>query len=98
MRVVLPPAVQRVWPAMTSQMKQVPRALAAYRKMVARNEDDNIHMLDPNGEIMNEQKNMATSLARIDRIGIAVTVVTAAYGVALLATTLYQNFAHPSIQ
>ncbi len=79
-------------------MTVVVAALAGYRKMIARNEDDNIHMMDPDGQIMAEQKQMAASLARIDRIGIAVTVATAVYGVALLASSLYQNFAHPNIQ
>ena len=79
-------------------MTVVVAALAGYRKMIARNEDDNIHMTDPNGEIMAEQKNMAASLAKIDRIGIAVTIATAVYGVALLASSLYQNLVHPSVQ
>ncbi len=79
-------------------MTVVVAALAGYRQIIARNEDDNIHMADPHGTIIAEQKKMATSLAKIDRIGIAVTIATAAYGVILLATSLYQNFAHPAVQ
>lgn len=79
-------------------MTVVVAALAGYRQMIARNEDDNIHMADPSGHIVEEQKKMATSLAKIDRVGIAITIATAAYGVILLATSLYQSFAHPPVQ
>jgi len=55
-------------------------------------------MNDPRGEIVSNQKRVATSLASIDRVGIAVTIATAVYGVALLANSLYQDLAHPGLQ
>lgn len=79
-------------------MTVVVAVLAAYRKLLTRNEDDNIHMTDPRGEIMAQQNKMATSLASIDRVGIAITTATAVYGVALLANSLYQDLAHPGQQ
>ena len=73
-------------------------ALAGYRQVIAHNADACVHMADPNGTIMAEQKKMATSLAKIDRFGIAVTLATAAYGLLLRATSFYQSFAHPAVQ
>ncbi|HXJ42225.1 MAG TPA: hypothetical protein VNH18_23300 [Bryobacteraceae bacterium] len=79
-------------------MTVVVAAFAGYRKMIARNEDDFIHMSDPTGKIAADQQHMAASLARLDRIGIAITVVTAVYGLILLGTALYQGLVHPSLQ
>lgn len=72
-------------------------ALAGYRMIIARREDDTIHMTDPRGEIVSNQKRVAASLAAIDRVGIAITVATAVYGLALLASSLYQDLAHPGM-
>ena len=79
-------------------MTVVVAALAGYRKLLARNEDDYIHMTDPSGKIGADQQHMAASLAQIDRIGIAVTIATAIYGVILLANSLYQGLVHPAVQ
>lgn len=79
-------------------MTVVVAVLAGYRMIIARKEDDTIHMNDPRGEIVSNQKKVATSLASIDRVGIAVTIATAVYGVALLANSLYQDLAHPGLQ
>lgn len=79
-------------------MTIVVAVLAGYRKMLARNEDDFIHMSDPSGKVVSDQQRMASSLAQIDKIGIALTVATAVYGAILLAHSLYQNLVHPAAQ
>lgn len=79
-------------------MTVVVAMLAGYRMIIARKEDDTLHMTDPRGEIVSNQKRVAASLATIDKVGIAITVATAVYGVALLANSLYQDLAHPGMQ
>jgi hypothetical protein len=75
----------------------VTAGVAAYRKLIARDEDDYIHMTDPSGEIRASQQRMAASLNQIDRIGKGLTVATVAYGVALLAFFLYNGIVHPPV-
>jgi hypothetical protein len=57
--------------------------------VVSRNEDDLVHLADGSGQLIENQKKMATALKAIDRVGIALTVVTAAYGLGLLVWYLY---------
>jgi hypothetical protein len=70
-------------------MTVVVAILALYRKFVARNEDDLVHLADPTGQLIANQQKVARSLQLIDRMGIAATIITAVYGVGLLAAYLY---------
>jgi hypothetical protein len=63
--------------------------LAVYRKVVARNEDDLVHLSDPSGQLIQNQQKVAKTLSHVDRFGIGLTVATAVYGVALGAIYLY---------
>jgi hypothetical protein len=64
-------------------------ALAIYRRVVARNEDDFVHLADSTGHLIQNQQKLASSLKLIDRVGMTLTVATAVYGVGLLVWYLY---------
>jgi hypothetical protein len=70
-------------------MTVVVAILALYRKAVARNEDDSVHLADPTGQLIRDQQKTARSLQLIDRMGIAATIITAVYGVGLLVAYIY---------
>ena len=63
--------------------------LAVDRWVVAHNEDDFLHIEDPSGQLVANQRQTARALTRIDHIGIGLTVLTAVYAVALLFFWLY---------
>lgn len=71
--------------------------LAVYRKVVARNEDDLLHLADGADPLIASQRRTANALSLIDRAGIALTVVTALYGVALVANYVYAALTAPSL-
>jgi len=73
-------------------MTVVVAAVALYRKIVTRRDDEVLHISDPSGEISANEQNVARSLKKVDNVGIALTVVTALYGVALFAIYLYNGF------
>jgi hypothetical protein len=73
-------------------MTVVVAALAVYRKVVARNEDDFVHLADPTGQLVQNQQKVNRSLLLIDRLGVVFTIVTALYGVGLVAVYIYQGF------
>ncbi len=64
--------------------------LAFYRKAIARNEDDYIHV-DAVG-VNNQQVALARKLEQIDKWGKLLTIVVAVYGVILLGVFLYQGW------
>jgi hypothetical protein len=66
-------------------------ALAVYRSIVARREDDLLRIVDQSGQLVNNQRVIASTLKRVDRYGVVLTVLTAVYGVALLATFVYKG-------
>jgi hypothetical protein len=78
------PATIMVLIAMTTLMA----CLAVYRWMVTRHEDDFLHLEDPTGELLLNQRETAKSLKKVDRLGIALTVITALYGIGLLVMYL----------
>jgi hypothetical protein len=67
--------------------------LAVYRNIVARHEDDAVHIADPSGQLVVTQQKLARSLNRADRLGMGLTVATALYGIGLLATWLFAALA-----
>ena len=68
--------------------------LAVYRWIVTHHEDDYLHLADPTGELVSNQRRTAKELKQVDRIGIMLTVDTALYGVGLLGTFLYSSLLH----
>ena len=65
--------------------------LAVYRSIVARNEDDLVHVADPSGDLARTQGKIARTLSTIDRAGMVLTIATAVYGLALLGMGLYDG-------
>jgi len=63
--------------------------LAVYRSVVARKEDDYLHV---NTDVISQQKTMATKLSGIDRWGKLLTIAVALYGLVLLGIFLYNGW------
>jgi len=72
-------------------MTVVVAILAVYRNVVARNEDDLVHIADPASQVIINQRKMATTLKQFDDLGIGLTVATAVYGCGLLAVNMYST-------
>ena len=70
-------------------MTVVVAIIAVYRWIVTHHEDDFLHIEDPTGQLITNQRETARQLTRVDHIGIGLTIVTAVYGIALLAMYLY---------
>ena len=66
-------------------------AVAAYRKLVARDEDDFLHVSDPTGELIAHQRTTDQALRRIDRVGIGMTIATVTYAITMVALFLYNG-------
>jgi putative exporter of polyketide antibiotics len=66
-------------------------ALIVWRKTVASEEDDQVHLLNTAG--VSHQAEVAQKLEVIDKWGKIVTAVTVAFGVVLAALYIYQSFA-----
>jgi hypothetical protein len=75
-----------IWLALAS----VVCGLAAYRKLIARNEDDMLHVRDSEVGKLEQQSVMANRLDLVDRWGKGLTVLAFVFGVALAVAVLYQ--------
>ena len=71
--------------------------LAVYRKVVARNEDDLVHLSEGSEQLIANQRKTEHSLTVIDRAGITLTVATAVYGLILVASFVYAGLTRPSL-
>jgi hypothetical protein len=69
-------------------------ALIVWRKTVARNEDDQVHLLHT--EAVPQQAAVAHKLEQIDKWGKIVTAVTIAYGVLIAGLFIYQTWVQAS--
>ena len=67
-------------------------ALAVYRKVVARNEDDSLHVSDRDLTLTMAQVRMSRQLSAIDLWGKALTLVTVVAGLALAGFFLYTEY------
>ena len=76
-------------------MTVVVAILAVYRKFVARNEDDVLHLTDASGQLVTNQLKTARSLSFVDRLGVGFTAATGIYAIVLFALYLYTGFTHP---
>ena len=72
-------------------MTVIVAVVAVYRWIVAHHEDDFLHIEDPSGQLIPNQKETARALNRVDHLGIGLTVVTALYGLGLLGMFLYSG-------
>jgi hypothetical protein len=63
--------------------------MIVWRKIVSRNEDDQLHVLHSEGVVM-QQANVANKLDLIDKWGKLLTAVAAAVGLALTGLWVYQ--------
>lgn len=72
-------------------MTVVVATIAVYRWIVTHHEDDFLHIEDPSGELLANQRQTARQLNQVDHIGAGLTVATAVYAVALLAVYLYNG-------
>ena len=70
-------------------MIAVTAIVAAYRRYIARDEDDFLHLEDPTGALVGRQARTARALSRIDHVGIGLTVATALYALGLLIVFIY---------
>ena len=77
-----------IWLALASAVF----GLAAYRKLVSRNEDDILHVRDSEAPKIAQQAAMANQLDWVDKWGKALTVAAFALGVFLAGAFLYQQW------
>ena len=77
--------------AIWAVMAAVLGALALYRKFVAREEVDVIHLRDAESRIISQQETFAQKLSGIDRWGKILTIVLVVYG--LIIASVYLFFA-----
>jgi hypothetical protein len=68
--------------------------LIVWRKVVARNEDDQLHVLQ--AAAVTQQVEVAHKLEVIDKWGKIVTAVTVAYGVLIAGLFIYQTWVQTS--
>jgi hypothetical protein len=78
-------------------MTVIVAVLAVYRLLVARKEDDFVHIADPSGQLGANQQKVARTLSQVDRLGIGLTIATAVYGIGLFAMYLYTEFSQRGI-
>jgi hypothetical protein len=67
-------------------------SMAGYRKMIARREDDRVHLNDGDITLVNSQKALAAQLSSIDKWGQILTIATVAFGLALGSIYLYNGW------
>ena len=72
-------------------MTVVVALIAVYRWIVTHHEGYFLHIEDPTGELAATERRTATQLDHIDRLGVGLTIATAAYGVILLMLFLYSG-------
>ncbi len=65
--------------------------VAVYRWIVARKDDEFLHIQDPTGLLVANQKQTGRALSRVDHIGIGLTVLTGIYAVGLLVSFFYSG-------
>jgi len=65
-------------------------ALILYRRWIAKDEEDSIHVLDSDAGQVAQQTVVAEKLDVIDRWGKTLTVVVLVYGLAISSVFLYQ--------
>lgn len=72
-----------------SALAVVVLVLAAYRLTIGSHEGRALHLLQNDGALMTEQQELSRKIGAVDLWGQLLTVVLAAYGLALLAVFFY---------
>lgn len=72
--------------------------LIAYRKWVARDEDDSLHVMDAEFGLAHRQEVVGRKLESIDRWGKSLTALALVYGVLVGAAYLYKNWVSVSTE
>ena len=71
-------------------------ALVVYRKRIASQEDDTLHVMDGDARLVPRQQIVAHKLETVDRWGKILTVLAVVYGLVVAAGYIYQNWVHAS--
>ena len=66
--------------------------LIIYRKWIAKDEDDRLHVMDCEGALLSRQVAVAHKLESIDRWGKALTAIALLYGLIVGAGYVYQSW------
>ena len=66
--------------------------LIVYRKWIAKDEDDTLHVMDCEVGLLSQQATVAHKLESIDRWGKALTAIALVYGLAVGAGYIYQSW------
>ena len=64
----------------------------AYRKIVAGGVDELVHVSDPSNLTIQKQEITARKLQQLDRVAMALGILTVLYGLALGGMAIYQAF------
>ena len=66
--------------------------LIVYRKWIAKDEDDTLHVMDCEVGLLSQQAAVADKLKSIDRWGKALTAIALVYGLVVGASYIYQSW------
>ncbi len=72
--------------------------LALYRKLVANNEDDQLHVLDGDAQLIPKQIALANRLDMVDKWGKMLTVVAVVYAILLGGIYAFQLWQQSSLK
>ena len=70
--------------------------LIFYRRHIARNEDDSLHLGATAGVVAQSQSTISTKLEQVDKWGKLLTIIATIYGAILLAVYLVQYWVQSS--
>jgi hypothetical protein len=72
--------------------------LALYRRRVYMKSDETLHVLDADAQLVSAQADVNVKLQKLDRCGIALTIVVALYALAIGGVYIYNMFMDTSIK
>ena len=72
--------------------------LIVYRKWIAKDEDDTLHVMDCEVGLLSQQAAVADKLKSIDRWGKALTAIALVYGLVVGAGYIYQSWVAASTE
>jgi hypothetical protein len=72
--------------------------LALYRRRVYMKSDETLHVLDADGPLVSAQAAVNVKLQKLDRCGIALTIVVVVYALAIVGVYIYNMFMDTSIK
>ncbi|MGO9094501.1 MAG: hypothetical protein ACLQGV_04695 [Bryobacteraceae bacterium] len=72
--------------------------LALYRRRVYMKSDESLHVLDAEAPLVDTQADVNVKLQKLDRCGIALTILVALYALAIAGVYIYNMFMDTSIK